>query len=147
MIYHVVRDIELNAPPYVSAHILSSAALLLSAGVSSPIDRWRILKQVNIDNSPRPRDIILRGYRGISSRLAGAFIYSGVHMASITLVIPSQEDNSPLTAFATHSFAKLIATTAAYPFDAKYTRRASGYAPVQKGMAGRLFPLHQLLHS
>jgi hypothetical protein len=138
--YHVVRDIELNAPPYVSAHILSSVAILFSAAVSSPIDRWRILKQVNIDNSPGPRDIILRGYRGISSRMAGAFIYSGVHMASMTVVTPSQENNLPLTAFAAHSFAKLIATTTAYPFDANYTRRASGYAPATNGMAGRLFP-------
>ena len=137
---NVVRDIELNAPPYVSAHILSSAAILLSVGITSPIDRWRILRQVNIDSNPRPRDLILRGYRGISSRMAGAFIYSTVHMAVATGIGRSETDSSEFAMFAAHSFAKLFATTAAYPFDAKYTRRATGCAPAMGTITKRYFP-------
>jgi hypothetical protein len=126
-------DIELSAPPFLSAFTLSSSALLLSRGLVLPLDRLKVLLQTDPVSAPSARDVITRGYRGLSARLAGSVVYSGFHIAGLSIAETVVRSDTSTGLFVAHNFAKLGATTVAYPFDVRYTHRACG-AKVSRGL-------------
>ncbi len=72
------------------------------------------------------RDVITKGYRGITARFGGTLIYSGVHIAFFNQAEGLLRNDSFTGLFVTHTIAKLAATTVSYPFDVRYTLRVCG---------------------
>jgi hypothetical protein len=120
-------DIGVTAPPYFAAFGLSATSRLLSAAITNPLDRCKVLLQTRPGTNPNLPEVIFRGYRGIVPRMAGTFVYSSVHLGFLASIRTDPLSFSSM--FMAHGLAKVVATTLAYPFDTRYTLRACGITP------------------
>ncbi len=120
-------EIELQTPPFLTSFALSSAAIILSRVSVHPLDRLKVLLQTRIDRRPTVAEVVGRGYLGIVSRISGSLVCSSVQTCTHG-VFGRGETSTEMTASLVwaHGISKLLATTLSYPFDVRYTQRATG---------------------
>ena len=112
-------------PASVSALGLHMGAQVLALGVVAPIDRWRLLLQLQPTVNPSARNVLLNGYRGIIPSISCSALASVTHIGIVAAMGFSDVNKSAVNQYAPYVLTGTLTTAISYPLDVRYTTRAA----------------------